>query len=49
MRVILECEAEGRLFYMVLWGPLNVGQMVFEFEKSVETNCDTKEIKVYNR
>ena len=29
-------------------GALNVGQMVFEFEKSVETNCDTKEIKVYN-
>ena len=47
-RVILECEAEGRLFYMVFVGALNVGQMVFEFEKSVETNCDTKEIKVYN-
>lgn len=47
-RVILECEAEGKLFYMVFVGALNVGQMVFEFEKSVETNCDTKEIKVYN-
>lgn len=47
-RVILECEAEGKLFYMVFVGALNVGQMVFEFEKSVETNRDTKEIKVYN-
>ncbi len=47
-RVILECESEGKLFYMVFVGALNVGQMVFTFEPSVETNQDTKEIKVYN-
>lgn len=32
---------------MVFVGALNVGQMVFEFEPKVETNKDTKEIKVY--
>ncbi|QKF72389.1 phosphatidylserine decarboxylase, proenzyme [Aliarcobacter faecis] len=47
-RVILECEAQGKLFYMVFVGALNVGQMVFTFEPQVETNRDTKEIKVYN-
>lgn len=46
-RVILECENNGKLFYMVFVGALNVGQMVFEFENRVETNTDTKEIKVY--
>lgn len=45
-RVILECETEdNKLFYMVFVGALNVGQMVFEFEPSVETNVDTQEIK----
>lgn len=47
-RVILECEAQNKIFYMVFVGALNVGQMVFEFEKQVETNKNTKEIKVYN-
>lgn len=47
-RVVLECEANNKIFYMVFVGALNVGQMVFEFEKQVETNKDTKEIKVYN-
>ena len=46
-RVILECENNGKLFYMVFVGALNVGQMVFEFEPRVETNKDTSEIKVY--
>lgn len=46
-RVILECETQdNQLFYMVFVGALNVGQMVFEFEPSVETNVDTQEIKV---
>ncbi|MCT7550647.1 phosphatidylserine decarboxylase [Aliarcobacter butzleri] len=47
-RVILECENNGKLFYMVFVGALNVGQMVFEFENRVETNKNAKEIKVYN-
>ena len=46
-RVILECENNGKLFYMVFVGALNVGQMVFDFEQRVETNCDAKEMKVY--
>ncbi len=46
-RVVLECENNGRLFYMVFVGALNVGQMVFTFEPKVETNKDTEEIKVY--
>ena len=46
-RVILECIYNEKLFYMVFVGALNVGQMVFEFEPKVETNSDTKEIKIY--
>jgi phosphatidylserine decarboxylase len=46
-RVIIECESNGKLFYMVFVGALNVGQMVFEFEPRVETNLDTAEVKVY--
>lgn len=47
-RVILECEGtNGKIFYMVFVGALNVGQMVFEFEDRVETNTNAKEIKVY--
>jgi phosphatidylserine decarboxylase len=47
-RVILECKtSEGKLFYMVFIGALNVGEMVFSFEPRVETNKEAKEIKVY--
>ena len=46
-RVILECESNGKIFFMVFVGALNVGQIVFEFEDRVETNIDAKEIKVY--
>ena len=46
-RVILECERDGKIFYMVFVGALNVGQMVFEFENRVETNTNAKEMKVY--
>ena len=47
-RVIMECvTVEGKLFYMVFVGALNVGKMVFTFEPKVETNSDVDEIKVY--
>lgn len=47
-RVILECfDENGKLFYMVFVGALNVGQMVFDFEPRVETNKDVSEIKCY--
>ncbi|RXJ85568.1 phosphatidylserine decarboxylase [Arcobacter sp. CECT 8985] len=44
-RVILECRSnEDKLFYMVFVGALNVGQMVFDFEPSVQTNTNTNDI-----
>ena len=46
-RVILECIHNGKYFYMVFVGALNVGQMVFNFETRVETNKKSNEIKIY--
>jgi len=47
-RVIMECQTnEGKMFYMVFIGALNVGKMVFDFEPRVETNTDTRSISVY--
>lgn len=46
-RVIVECESDGKLFYMILVGALNVGKMAISFEPKIETNTDSKEIKVY--
>ncbi len=45
-RVILECVANKKKFFMVFVGALNVGQMVFTFEPRVETNKNTKDINV---
>ena len=40
-RVILECKTDdGKIFYMVFVGALNVGKMVFTFEEKVNTNGD---------
>jgi phosphatidylserine decarboxylase len=39
-RVILECYTkEDKLFYMVCIGALNVGQMKFTFDKTIQTNA----------
>ena len=47
-RVIMEClTKDNKLFYMVFVGALNVGQMVFNFEKEIQTNKENKDIKVY--
>jgi phosphatidylserine decarboxylase len=46
-RVIIEAESNGKIFYLVYVGALNVGEMVFTFEPRVETNKDVSEIKVY--
>lgn len=47
-RVIAQCETnEGKLFYMVYVGALNVGQMVFTCEPKIETNTQNRQIKVY--
>jgi phosphatidylserine decarboxylase len=47
-RVIIECEHNRKLFYMVMIGALNVGKMTIKFDDSIETNSDAKEIKVYD-
>ena len=47
-RVILECKTdEGKTFYMVFVGALNVGKMVFTFEPKVKTNSAVTNIQVY--
>jgi phosphatidylserine decarboxylase len=46
-RVILECEYDDKVFYLVFVGALNVGKMLFNFEPKVETNIKSDEIKVY--
>jgi len=46
-RVILECNSNDKLFYMVFVGALNVGQMVFEFEPKVQTNTEIRDIQIY--
>ena len=46
-RVIVECKMNEKVFYMVLVGALNVGKMTISFEPSIETNTNSKEIKVY--
>ncbi len=46
-RVVLECFYEGKRFYLVLVGALNVGQMVLNFEPQIETNIQTDEIKLF--
>jgi phosphatidylserine decarboxylase len=47
-RVIVECKTtDGKLYYMVFVGALNVGKMIFTFEPRVKTNNDTFNIQVY--
>ncbi len=47
-RVILECQdINGKLFYIILVGALNVGKMTLSFDERIETNIDASEEKVY--
>ncbi len=47
-RVVLECESgEGKRFYMVLVGALNVGVMQVAFEPAIQTNASATETSVY--
>ena len=47
-RVVLECKTEnGKIFYMILVGALNVGEMVLHFEPKIETNKRVGETKIY--
>ena len=48
-RVILECfDINGKLFYIILVGALNVGKMTLSFDERIETNVDASEVKVYD-
>lgn len=46
-RVVLECEAAGKRFYMVLVGALNVGKMQVSFEPRIQTNASVDEVQLY--
>ena len=47
-RVVLECEnSDGKLFYMVLVGALNVGVMQVSFEPAIQTNASSTEVTAY--
>lgn len=46
-RVIIECESNEKLFYMVLVGALNVGVMNVSFEPNIKTNSHITTPQVY--
>jgi phosphatidylserine decarboxylase len=47
-RVILECvDNSGNLFYMILIGALNVGQMTLSFESDLQTNIKDAKLRAY--
>jgi len=47
-RVVIECELEnGKIFYMVLVGALNVGVMQVSFEPHIKTNSSATEVTEY--
>ena len=46
-RVIVECEVDEKLFYMVFVGALNVGKMKFFFDERIQTNANKNKIQIY--
>jgi len=47
-RVVLECYTKNdHVFYMVFVGALNVGKMVFHFDRSIQTNASSKLQRYY--
>jgi len=47
-RVVIECLLDnGKIFYMVLVGALNVGVMQVAFEPAIKTNASSTEVTVY--
>jgi len=46
-RVILECIAQGKRFYMIMVGALNVGKMQISFAPEIQTNASVNEVQVY--
>jgi len=47
-RVVLECIALGKRFYMVLVGALNVGKMQISFAPQIQTNANINEVQAYS-
>lgn len=39
-RVVLECKSNGKRFFMIFVGALNVGNMIFHFDKEILTNAN---------
>jgi phosphatidylserine decarboxylase len=47
-RVVIECLThDGKTFFMVLVGALNVGKMIVSFEERIKTNTSTNDINCY--
>ncbi len=46
-RVVLECIAQEKRFYMVMVGALNVGKMQISFAPEIQTNASVNEVQVY--
>jgi len=47
-RVVIECELDnGKIFYLVLVGALNVGVMQVAFEPAIKTNASATEVTEY--
>lgn len=47
-RVVLECQhPTGNIFYLAFVGATNVGKIVFQFEKRLQTNTDSTSVQVY--
>ncbi|MEA3521858.1 MAG: phosphatidylserine decarboxylase [Campylobacterota bacterium] len=46
-RVVLECIAQGKRFYMVMVGALNVGKMQISFAPEIQTNAAANEVQAY--
>ena len=46
-RVVLKCQSNGKTFYMVLVGALNVGVMQVAFEPKIKTNADAQNSTLY--
>ncbi len=46
-RVVLECSAQGKRFYMVMVGALNVGKMQISFAPKIQTNASVDNMQVH--
>ncbi|MGH1600083.1 phosphatidylserine decarboxylase [Campylobacter majalis] len=47
-RVVLECEIDGFILWLVFVGALNVGKIKFCFDERIKTNANADKIDVYD-